>query len=115
MLGLAAPLSVIPPAQAGSASLSVSPAGQTVGNGAAFSITIVQDADVATSGAQADMAFDPALVRVVSVEKGTAYSSASLVIGVAPQTTQEAIDEANSTGTLENISAFYLPGVGSVP
>lgn len=115
MLGLAVPLAVIPPAHAGSPSLSVTPAIQAVASGAPFSITIVQDAGLATSGAQADMAFDPALVHVVSVEKGTAYSSASLVIGIAPQTTQEAIDEANSTGTLENISAFYLPGAGSVP
>lgn len=114
LIAAAALFSALTPASAGTSSLAVSPAAQTVDDGAQFSIAIAQDASVVTSGAQVDVTFDPALLEVLSVDKGAAYATASLVIGVAPQTTEQAIAEANTTGTLQNVSAFYLPGGGSV-
>jgi len=115
LLAAAGLVRTVAPAGAASATLSVSPASQTVDPGASFSIAVVQNADVVTTGAQTDISFDPSLLQVVSVDKGAAYSTASLVIGIAPQTTAQAIAEANTNGTLQNVSAFYLPGAGSVP
>jgi hypothetical protein len=103
------------PASAAAGTLGVSPAAQTVQDGSAFSVSITQNADVATSGVQADMTFDSDLVQVVSVERGAAYAAAGLVVGVAPQTIAQAIAEANTTGTLQNVSVFFSPGGGSVP
>jgi hypothetical protein len=103
------------PVGAAAGSLAISPAAQTVGHGSPFTVTIVQNADVATSGAQADLSFNQALMQITSVEAGAAYAGGSLVAGVAPQTVAQAIAEANTTGTLQNVSAFYTPGGGSVP
>jgi len=38
-----------------------------------------------------------------------------MVMGVAPETQQQAIATANSTGRLDNVGLFFEPGVGSVP
>ncbi len=103
------------PAVAADASLAVVPASQSVNEGAAFTVTINQNVGVATSGGQTDLTFDPALVQILSVERGPAYTGASFLLGVAPQTKAEAIAEANNTGTLQNVALFFLPGTGSVP
>lgn len=106
---------VISSAGATSALLSISPAGQTVDDGAAFSIRLMQNSDSTTTGVETDFGFDPSLLRITNVEAGTAYAGASLLMGVAPQTPAEAIGEANATGLLKNLSAFFLPGLGNVP
>jgi hypothetical protein len=106
---------VISAAGATSASLSVSPAGQTVVGGAALSIRLMQHSDQTTTGVQTDFGFDPSLLQIKSVELGAAYAGASLLMGVAPQTPAEVISEANTTGLLKNVSAFFLPGLGNVP
>ena len=108
-------LRAVAPAGAASATLSVSPATQTVNPGASFSIAVVQNADVVTIGAQTNLTFDPSLLQVVSVDKGAAYAGAPLLMGVSPQTPAEAIADANANGTLKNVAAFYAPGAGSVP
>jgi len=97
------------------ASLSVVPATQTVGPGAALSVEVKQNAPVAVSGAQVDFNFDAGLLQIVGVTKSPAYDGASFLMGVAPQTKDEAIAEANTTGTLQNVASFFLPGTGQAP
>ncbi len=101
-------------ANAASANLRVDPATQTVAPDAQFTVLIKQNADVATSGAQMNFHFDPLAAQLVSIQKGSIWGSASLVMGVVPQTAAEAIAEANTTGELKNAAVFFLPGGGSV-
>ena len=91
------------------------PGSATVAAGDTVTVNIHQNAAFVTLGAEADFNFDKNLFEVTAIDKGAAYGSASFVVGVAPQTKDQAIAEANSTGKLQNISAFYLPGAGSVP
>jgi hypothetical protein len=94
----------------------VDPAWQVVAPGSTFTVTILQTSDVATLGVEASISFDPALVQVDSVQRGDAYAGANLLMGVAPQTPEEAIAAANESGSLENVAvAFVTPGSGSVP
>jgi len=97
------------------ATVSIAPASQTVDQGAALSVDVKQNATVAVSGIQVDFNFNPGLLQIVSVTKGTAYDGASFLMGVAPQTKDEAIAEANTTGTLQNVASYFLPGTGQVP
>jgi hypothetical protein len=98
---------------AGNGTVQISPSSQTVPG--TFTVTIQTNTNVVISGAQSDLTFDQARLQVFSVVRGTAWNSASFVIGVAPQTQQQAIAESNTTGRLKNIGLFYEPGVGSVP
>ena len=95
--------------------MKVSPASLAVPPGSSFSVSIVQNANFVTTGAGADFSFDPALLQVTAVERTPAYKKASLIYGVAPQTLDQAIAEANSTGKLVSVTAFFIPGAGSVP
>jgi hypothetical protein len=108
-------LTALSPAGATSANLAVSPEDQTVQEGADFTVTIVQNSSVATAGGETDFSFDASLLQITGVELGSDYNGASLLMGVAPQTPAEAIAEANTTGVLKNVSAFFLPGLGSAP
>jgi hypothetical protein len=96
-------------------SLSVSPASQSVNPGDSFAVTVQQHADTTTLGAQSDVSFDPALLQITDVQAGSAYTGGSLQMGVAPQTHADAIAEANTTGTLRNVGAFFFPGHAPVP
>ena len=97
------------------ATIEVAPPTVTAPPGAEFSIVLAQNANFITTGAQSDVKFDPALIQIVSVEKSAAYAKASLLAGVAPQKLPDAIAEANTTGWLKNLAAFFVPGSGSVP
>src|SRR5262245_8442769 len=88
---------------ADSGTLRIDPPASTVAVGSTVSVNVVQNASVATGGAQADVVFPPASLHLQSVSAGPSYSGASLVAGVAPQTVQNAIDESNLTGTLKNL------------
>ncbi len=102
-------------ASADGATLRIEPLTSTVAVGSTFTVNIVQNAGVETSGTGADVVFAPAAIHLDSVQAGTPYATASLLAGVAPQTTQNAIDESNMTGVLKNLTVFFLPGAGSVP
>src|SRR5262249_31786014 len=94
---------------------SVVPATLTVDPGTQFSVAVNQNAAVTTIGAQTNFSFDPTLIQIVDVTKSDAYTNASFLMGVAPQTKAQAIAEANTTGTLKNVATFFLPGAGSLP
>jgi len=114
-----------PPAFASSGSIRVDPAAQTVPPGATFAVNLVQTADTATVGAGATITFDPAVLQVQDVQPGPGYASTSLLVGPPPDPTsptgvgepvtlQEAIANANQSGTLIGLTAFLPPGTGSV-
>jgi hypothetical protein len=98
------------PAQAaGNGTIQITPASQTVG--ASFSVTIETNVNVAISGAATDFTFDRTRFQIASVAPGPVWNGALFAIGVAPQTQQAAINQANaSTGRLENIGLFFQPG-----
>jgi len=91
---------------AASASLRVEPASLDVARGTTFSVKVVQDAPVATSGAQASIDFDPAILQVVSVTPGAAYAAAPVFL---PQDLAAAIRSANQSGHLAQIAAALTP------
>ncbi len=81
-----------------------------------FTVRVMQHSDVATAGTQASISFDRTLLQVVAVQRGAAYTGASLMMGIAPQTGQAAIDEANqASGRLWQIAAYFSPGAGAAP
>jgi hypothetical protein len=102
-------------AHAQTGTLSVDPPTQSVAAGDTFTVVILQDADVVSTGAQTSLGFDPAIVQVVSAEPAPPYAAGLFLFGVAPQTLDDAIVEANSTGTLLNLSTFFVPGTGQIP
>lgn len=95
--------------------LSVRPSKTQVAAGESFNVDIYQDSPIATLGAQTSVFFDPNVLQIVSLSPGPDYEAASISAGVAPQSVDDAIAEANSTGALFTIYTFYLPGTGSVP
>ena len=103
------------------ASLSIDPNSMTVPPTAEFNVTVKQNANQVTTGAQTDITFNPAVIQIVSVTRGQAYQRAALVMGIVPLPpatpvpNAETIAAANVTGTLKNVAAFYIPGQGSVP
>jgi hypothetical protein len=99
---------------AGNSTLKVSPASQTVAVNAEFVVNLLQKSDVVTTGVGADVEFDQELLELKSVEKGTAYANGAIVAGISPQTMAQAISEANDTGKLLNLAAYFVPGTGTV-
>ncbi len=97
----------------GNGTVQISPASQTVPG--VFTVTVQTNTNVVISGAQSDLTFDQTRLQVHGVVRGSAWNNASLVMGVAPQTNQQAIAESNTTGRLKNVGLFFEPGVGSVP
>jgi hypothetical protein len=101
--------------------LRVDPGTQTVGLNSDVAVKIVQSADFATIGAQASISFDPSILQIEAVEAGQLYADASFVIGVSDadngiqQDATAAIDESNTTGMLQNVAVYFVPGSGSVP
>ena len=100
--------------------INITPPTVTAPPGAEFTVILVQDAPFVTTGAETDFKFDPAIIEIVAVEKSAAYQKGQLLAGVvpvdgAPQTMAQAIAEANTTGTLKNLAAFFVPGSGSIP
>jgi len=92
---------------AGSGTILFNPSSATVNH--SFSVLIQTNVTVAISGAQTDFTFDQTKLQIVSVTRAADWNGASFPIGVAPQTQQQAIAEANTTGRLRNIGAYYDP------
>lgn len=98
------------------ATLSVDPATKSVEQNEEFTLAIKLDSNVPASGAQTDIEFDRELLEVVDVVAGSSFQGASFLIGINPQTKEQAIAEANnSTGKVENVATFFVPGAGSAP
>ena len=97
------------------ATVRIKPAAQTVAPSATFTVTIEQSTAVESIGVEVDFEFDEARLQIDSVARGAAYGAGSeLVAGVSPQTLEEAIDEANTTGTLKNLAVYLAPGTSTV-
>jgi hypothetical protein len=101
-------------ASASSADIAVSPASQNVSTSSLLTLTVSQNATIDTSGIQVDLSFDPLVLHITDLVTASSYSSASLLAGLAPQTTQQAMAEANQTGILPNLAAFFT-GSTTVP
>src|SRR5262249_10944716 len=97
-------------AHASSATIVMTPPAQQAVVNTSFNVTITQNATVQTKGVQTDVAFDPMRLHLISVSRGGPYATASLLMGVAPQTPAQAIWEANQTGVLKNLATVYLVG-----
>ena len=93
-------------AAAADASLKIDPATIAVADGQTFSVRVVQDSPEATSGVQASIDFDPTILQVVSVSRGSAYASAPIF---EPQDLASAIGKANQSGHLAQIAAAFTP------
>lgn len=99
---------------ASSAAISIAPSSQTQALDTTFTVTVTQDADVTTTALQTNISFDPLSVHITNITTGGAYSTAGLIMGVAPQSPADAMAEANRTGTLKNVAAYYLPQQSTV-
>jgi hypothetical protein len=79
--------------------------------GTSFTVHVVQNALVPTSGAQATITFDQTKVQITSVAKGAGYAGAALFLGASPAN----ITTANASGSLKTVAAAYFAGTGPTP
>jgi hypothetical protein len=84
----------------------IEPPSQTVAEGSTFTVRVVHDASVRTSGAQATVTFDRAKVQVTAVTRGTPHAGAAIF---APSDIAGAIASANQTGRLATIATAFIP------
>lgn len=94
------------PAAAADASLRIEPASAAVADGQTFEVQVVQQAPVATSGAQVSVQFDPKILQLVSVRLGSAYSAAPIFL---PRSIDASIRTANESGHLAQVAAAFTP------
>ena len=102
-----------------SGGLSLSTSTANVMSGNTFTVSIVQNSLMPTSGVQADLMFDRSKAAVTDVARGAAYSSppsgASVGLGDldVPPAKANAMAAANgTTGVLQNISVYYATNGG---
>jgi len=88
------------------ATLALAPASVSVAKYSTFTVKVVQDVPVATSGAQVSIDFDPTLLQLASVTPGAAYSSAPVFL---PADLAADIKAANASGHLAQIAAAFTP------
>jgi hypothetical protein len=93
------------------ATLGIAPANAAVAQGQTFELQVVQDSPIATSGAQASVSFDPAILQIVSVSAGPAYARAPIF---EPPDLATDVLHANMTGRLAQLAAAFTPPA-SVP
>jgi hypothetical protein len=94
------------PVAAADATLRIEPAAVAVVKDGSFSVTVVQDAPLATSGAQVSLDFDPSILQVVSVSRAAGYANAPIFM---PQDIDASIRGANLSGRLAQIAAAFTP------
>lgn len=101
-----------------SAALRIDPAASTVDSGATFTVNIIQNATVATLGAQADLTFDPKIVQVAGIKAGPAYNTGLSLFGSAfdgsTQSVAAAVAKANQTGTVAVVATGKTPAGDAV-
>jgi hypothetical protein len=85
--------------------LKVTPASKTTAVGATFTLVVDQHTVASTTGSQATINFDKTLLKVVSIAKGSDFTSALLVGANA-----DAITSANASGSLANVGASLIVG-----
>jgi hypothetical protein len=91
--------------------LRIDPPSQSVSKGGTAAVKVIQRASVPTSGAQATVTFDPAIVQVVSLAWGTPHEPAAIFV---PSDMKPAIAAANKAGKLQTIATAFIPPA-SVP
>jgi hypothetical protein len=94
------------PALAADPSLRIDPPVVNAGQGLIFTIRVMQDAAVPTSGAEATITFDPTILQVADVSLGSDYASAPIFL---PQDLAAAIQKANLGGRLATVAAAFTP------
>jgi hypothetical protein len=103
-------LMVVGPTTAAGNAFRIDLPSSAVGAHARFFVRIVQQTAIATSGAQATLAFDPSLLQVTTVQARGPYAAAPIFLGG----NDAAIAAANASGRLSTVAAAFLPP-GSVP
>lgn len=98
----------------GSTGMSVVPASSKVDPGATVKVDLRLQIGVAATGAQADVKFNKDVLEIVSVEAGPSWKKARVFAGTGRQTLEQAIAEANTSGTLKGVGVLFNPGSGSV-
>jgi hypothetical protein len=93
-------------ADAGVASLRIDPSVVKVAKDTEFTVHVVQDSPVATSGAQASVDFDPEIVQVVSVSPAGIYAKAPFIL---PKDLKADVEFANHSGRLAQVAAAFIP------
>jgi hypothetical protein len=88
----------------------IDPASSAVAKDATFTVKLIQNASVATSGAQATITFDKAKVQVTKVTRGAKWAPAPIFAGAS----DKEIAAANKSGKLKTVAAAFLPPT-SVP
>jgi hypothetical protein len=83
----------------------------TVAHGATFTIRVVQNASVITSGTQATVTYDQTMVQIQSVTRGKTHLAAPIFV---PAPMDTAITTANKSGTLRMVATAFFPP-SSVP
>ena len=78
----------------------------SVDQGATFTVHVVQNAPIATSGAAATVVFDKSKLQIQSVVRGQAFASAPIL---APSDMNGTIATANTSGKLLQVGAGFLP------
>jgi hypothetical protein len=87
-------------------SLAIQPSVVKVTKGSEFSVQVIQDAPVATSGAQASVLFDPSILQIESVTTGDPYAGAPFLL---PKDFSGNVARANETGRLAQVAVAFLP------
>jgi hypothetical protein len=90
----------------------IEPPSQTVAEGSTFTVRVVHNASVKTSGAQATVTFDRAKVQVTAVTRGTPHAAAAIF---APSDMAGAIAAANQAGRLATVATAFLPPASLPP
>ena len=104
-----------PALAAGTATVRIDPATEpAAGPGASFTVQVISNASVATSGVQASVTFDKAILQITGVTRGSGWASASTFIGPNGDLTvaanmAAAIATANGTGKLATVAAHQTP------
>jgi hypothetical protein len=62
------------------------------------------------------ISFDRSKVEIIGLAAGSGYPGANLIAGVAPQTVEQALTEANDvTGVIPNAAVYFYVGAGTAP
>jgi hypothetical protein len=97
-------------ASAAGNTLRLDPATASVAKDGTFTVKVIQNASVATSGSSATITFDKKIVQVTSVTRGAPFATAPLFLAGDAA----AIAAANKNGKLKNVAAAFFPPA-SVP
>jgi hypothetical protein len=90
--------------------IKLDPATTQVDNGATFSIKVIGNTSVPTSGVSASITYNKSVLQVTSITRSSAWASAPLFLAGD----DKAISTANKKGVLQNVAGAFFPPT-SVP